>query len=264
MISKNEELIEGGKYLKAFDNTFIISNENPKEKYTFQLIVAALDKFNLLDQAKDHLLDLIIFDALIGNSDRHQENWGFIAENTDSSSAIDEIQNVTKGNANSNIPKWIAKILQSKMFKNDQVQNELVKRKLKLDRKVSFSPIYDSGCCLGRELTEQTIINYIVNPIEIEKYASKGSAEIHWDGITKKLSHFALINKLVEDNSQINQRVIDLISKIDISSLKDFIENIDKNIPSKFNEWKLTNSRKEFIVKLITLRKEKLVQTVNG
>ncbi len=84
MINEDEELIEGGKYLKSFDNTFIIENEKPKDKYTYQLIEATLKKFNLLEISYSKLIEMIIFDAIIGNSDRHQENWGFIAKNTPS------------------------------------------------------------------------------------------------------------------------------------------------------------------------------------
>ena len=41
----SEELVEGGKYLQAFDNTFNPKNVKQRNQYTFELIVGALNLF---------------------------------------------------------------------------------------------------------------------------------------------------------------------------------------------------------------------------
>lgn len=69
-----EELIEGGKYLQAYDNSFNPKNVKERNYYSFKLILDSLNHFNKQEYLKD-LVETIVFDALIGNSDRHQENW---------------------------------------------------------------------------------------------------------------------------------------------------------------------------------------------
>jgi hypothetical protein len=265
MISNiDEELIEGGKYLKAFDNSFILEDEKPKEKYTYQLILDALNHFKLTNISQKKMIEMLLFDAIIGNSDRHQENWGYIAVNTSLSEAFRELTNITDGKETM-LPKWATKLLRSSFFlkrlRSKEQKNEFEKTKLKLDRNLRFSPIYDSGCCLGREIEEERIIKMIQNDSQIDKYISKGMAEIHWEGV--KLSHFEMLKKLFDMDKNLKERSKNIIEKFNINDLSNFILQIDINLPTEFNNWEISNYRKDFIVKLLTLRKEKILQIIN-
>lgn len=75
-----EELIEGLRYLQAYDNTFNPVETSLRKLYSFQLIERTLAKFNL-EKFMGGIIEEIVFDSIIGNSDRHQENWAFIVEN---------------------------------------------------------------------------------------------------------------------------------------------------------------------------------------
>jgi len=269
MINNDEELIEAGKYIKAFDNTFIIDNENPKEKYTFELIIKTLQEFSLVENV-EKLIDVIIFDSILGNSDRHQENWGFIAQNTIWVESLNELEKTITGGVSkyeSIIRKTISftsKFLSKNKgnFDNTDLVNEIAKIKLSTNRKVRFSPIYDSGCCLGRELTEDKIEQLHKNEQQLLKYINNGKAEIHWIG--KKIPHFQLLKSLINnDGENIKDRINILISKFDKRLFSDFINNLDVNIPSEFEEYRISNIRKEFIVKLVTLRIETLQKLIN-
>jgi hypothetical protein len=87
MITDKEELVEGGKYLQAFDQKFNPEDTRSRNLYNFKLIIEALDFFDL-NKFTSQIIDMIVFDALIGNSDRHQENWAMITSQTELSKAI--------------------------------------------------------------------------------------------------------------------------------------------------------------------------------
>jgi hypothetical protein len=107
---ESEDLIEGGKYLQAFDNTFKPENIKLRNQYTFDLIVNALVAFKKEKHLQD-LVETIVFDALIGNSDRHQENWAIINTHTVISESIKEIE-ILKGDLDSS-PSWLSKIIKA-------------------------------------------------------------------------------------------------------------------------------------------------------
>ncbi len=69
------ELQEGYKWLTGFDSSYDIKN---KEAYTFQLIHNMLNKRFRNKTFIENIIKIIIFDSIIGNEDRHQENWGII------------------------------------------------------------------------------------------------------------------------------------------------------------------------------------------
>lgn len=73
--SKNK-LTEGISYLTVFNSKYIPSEH--KKDYTFPFICNALEKSHLGNYI-ENIIEIIVFDSVIGNSDRHQENWGIIA-----------------------------------------------------------------------------------------------------------------------------------------------------------------------------------------
>lgn len=75
--SENQELIEAVKYLQAYSPDYDPGKKEHRTWYTFSLIEGALESAKIGHFIND-LLELIVFDALIGNGDRHQENWAVI------------------------------------------------------------------------------------------------------------------------------------------------------------------------------------------
>lgn len=257
--SKNK-LTEGKTYLTGFN-----AHYNPdldKNDYTFQFICNALKSFSL-DTYIKNIIEIIVFDSIIGNSDRHQENWGII---TDHKMIIEEKNydkkpSVTEKRALYRQIRRLAK----RFFSYDsaetakEINNQNYTIKLKTIHKLA--PIYDSGCCLGREHTDEKIIKMLNDSQMIEAYIRKGESEIHWEGFSKKRKHFELVELLIEhfpiETKSYIQRVKD---NYDSESINKIIENVDKNLPNNLINFKLSETRKQLMIKLITLRIEKLIQ----
>jgi len=74
-----EELHEGIRLiykLRKRYNPDKLIDEETQEYYSIDLILESLNQYNL----KNKFLDIIIFDYLIGNTDRHHSNWAIITK----------------------------------------------------------------------------------------------------------------------------------------------------------------------------------------
>jgi hypothetical protein len=124
-----------------------------------------------------------------------------------------------------------------------------------------FAPIYDSGCCLGREHTDEKVLKMLNDSQMIEAYIRKGESEIHWEGHLKKRKHFELIELLLENYPIETKKYIARVKEnYNSESIKEIIDKIDINVPMDLINFKLSETRKQLMFKLVTLRIEKLIQ----
>ncbi|WP_157721916.1 HipA domain-containing protein [Tumebacillus avium] len=73
-----ENLEEGADLINPFDPTYDRNSLiGQKVKYNLELLYQVFESNEILP----HLFDMIVFDALIGNTDRHQDNFGIITTN---------------------------------------------------------------------------------------------------------------------------------------------------------------------------------------
>ncbi|MFT3739533.1 MAG: hypothetical protein QM786_12305 [Breznakibacter sp.] len=255
--ASESKLTEGKDYLVGYNPNY--NPETDQTDYTFQFICDALKYFNLEGNIPD-VVKIIVFDTIVGNSDRHQENWGFI---TNFKETIDEIDK----ELNKEDTSWIAKlslkiwkwsVVLQKDFKNTNKQ--ILKNQSEL-AKNHFSPIYDSGCCLGRELTDNAIDKMLKNHAMLKSYVSRGLSEIHWQGIPKKQKHFDLVNLLMVEHSQTISKTLERVKeKYNKDSIRDLITRIDQNLPQELLKFKLSDNRKELMAKIISLRTQQLLE----
>jgi hypothetical protein len=214
------------------------------------MIEAALKKFNF-DHFIDNIVEIIVFDAIIGNGDRHQENWAIINQFTQKSKSYKELEEYAK-QENKNGRASLSKVI--------SMAQEL---KISYHKLKGFAPIYDNGSSLGRELTAEKVEQLLKSTQELEKYISRGKAEIHWQG--KKVSHFELIQNVL--NSPYGEKVKTVINRVtqafDGPKIAQIIQTIDEKVPEIFASYRIPASRKQLITKIITLRIEKLCALIH-
>ena len=250
------KLTEGVSYLTGYDTTYNPKDKNSKKQYTFQLIFEALGFFQL-SRFAENIIQIIIFDSIIGNSDRHQENWGIITAYNDIIATIEEIaKKEKKGFFEKQLFSLLA--ITSKAKRKDL---EKVVKNLHLIMPGNFSQIYDSGSCLGRELSDEKTEQMLMDKSLIDTYIRKGVSEIHWEG--KKLNHFDLIRKVNNVQPEMVRKTIQkVISNYNENKIQSIVNNIDLNLPKKLVSNKLPIKRKELVIKLITLRIQNLTELI--
>src|SRR5690554_6838962 len=84
------ELKEGVNYLTGFDENYNPDSKEDQKKYTFEFICEAL-KHHQLEEYIKNIVSIIIFDSIVGNSDRHQENWGIITKGAEAEKITEEV-----------------------------------------------------------------------------------------------------------------------------------------------------------------------------
>jgi hypothetical protein len=251
--AKNK-LTEGVSYLTGFNPQY--NPEIDKKDYTFQFICKALNEFSLGNYI-ENIIEIIVFDSIIGNSDRHQENWSVLSTyeqdedivEEQTSSAFDKIKNKIKKLSNNSSKEEV------------KIHINMNSKYLTYTYNYQFAFIYDSGCCLGREHTDEKVLKMLGDSQMIEAYVRKGESEIHWAGNAKKKKHFELIELLLEYYPTETKRFIGRVKeKYDSDAIEDIIEKIDINVPTDLINFKLSETRKQLMFKLVTLRIEKLIK----
>jgi hypothetical protein len=262
--SEEEELIEGVKYLQAFAPTYNPALKEHQNRYTFELIKNSLEKAGL-KQHMDQLVEIIVFDALIGNGDRHQENWAFINKSTPLHKAIQELEDEGSMSKFNRFWRWLFKRLKKYV---EKIHKERKERGKKMPKQIyfpqiEFAPVYDSGSSLGRELLDDRVETLLSSEDDLSRYIDKGQAEIHWEN--KKISHFDLINQLL--GSEYNQTVKEIINRVienwNGPLIEQIIQEIDRSVPESHNVYKIPDSRKQLIFKIITLRRNRLEKLIH-
>ena len=254
--SEEEELIEGVKYLQAFAPAYDPTEKSHQNRYTFQLIENSLEKAKLKEEI-ENIIELIVLDALIGNGDRHQENWAVISHQSLTTELIEKAEQDEEYYKLKGWQKWILRNYK-RLLKSGE--DAFVKKGQKppgtyytISKK--FAPIYDSGSSLGRELLDNRVDLFLQSNEEFKRYVERGLAEIHWEG--QKVSHFELIQYLLR--STYNETVKSVINRVlikwDGPEIDRIIQEVDLLVPQSHHLYKIPERRKQLITKIITLRR---------
>jgi protein-tyrosine-phosphatase len=150
----------------------------------------------------------------------------------------------------------LAKKMHIDALKNYSSRNEIPKSFFRTEYR--SAPIYDSGSSLGRELTDERVMLLLENETELNRYISRGSSEIHWNG--KKLNHFDLILEIAGTNygNFVNATIKRVVNLFDEQKLTEMLYAIDQMVPEPYYSYKIPEHRKKLIFKIITLRFERL------
>lgn len=196
-----KDFTSSGNVLKQFAELKNSQIETSKNGYGTELreVLETIEMQAIYDveKLKDFFFDMFIADALVGNFDRHNGNWGF-----------------------------------------------LINEKLK---QVKIAPIYDCASCLYPQLADDRIMEIINDNEELNARIflfPTSSLKIN----DKKINYFDYISSL--ENEECNKALIRIFPKINLEKIKQIIND------TPF----ISDIRKEFYIKIITLRYEKILK----
>lgn len=246
---EKEKLVEIGRYMITYNPDFSPELRATRREYTYDLLSRTLEHFQL-SHFKFQILQTLVFDSLIGNSDRHQENWAFISDNT------------TIPDEDIDIFPMIKRIHQNQQAKDLQLINK--EFELRKSRIINIAPIYDSGSSLARELDEDKIKKILKDQNMLDAYIRRGTSELHW--IDKsKVPHFTLIEYLKNlEGTDMIRNAARFLENWDENVIYKIVNEIDDVLPEEHGFYQISRERKELIFKLLTLRFERITEIIHG
>jgi hypothetical protein len=267
MIDQNHQnLSEIGRYMMQFEPRFVPSNVKARNFYSFQLLRKTFKSYKF-SRFWPQIFQTLLFDGIIGNTDRHQENWAVIVNFKVVAPFFEKHRLIGFRHLRQNICLFRRKIREKKLaFGFFAKMNKKLKRDgrmLNKEMHEKMAPIYDNGSSLGRELTDDRVLELIGEEAKLQKYIDNGPCELHWNG--EKLSHFNFIGKLLASSYiQKVKRAGFFLNSWSDSCIAEIVRDIDKSLPEHLSEYRIPKNRKELIIKLLTLRAKKLREIVHG
>jgi hypothetical protein len=160
-----EELIEVGRFMTAINTDFFPDDPKTRKEYTFQLLEDTIAYFSL-EKYWPEFIKTLLFDALIGNTDRHQENWAFLGKPTQVAKGLKEMEADLKKIDEKMLlkAKWYLRLIVKTFIKSFiDVKRKSLRPKiryvqLRLYTKIArMAPSYDNGSSMGRELSDKRV-----------------------------------------------------------------------------------------------------------
>lgn len=245
------EYVQDARFEELIHGIDLLITEKPEfdkvkgKDHSFQLIEIVLNKYPFFKHFIDNIIEAIVFDALIGNRDRHQENWAIIMD-------ISWIKKFSRYPKFIRLPlgiiNYFYRIIRRSKFTNEP--SALLGFR--------FSPLYDNGSSLGREILECNLDDFLTGPDhdkKLRKYAlgKMYQSHIRWEG--EHVGHFELIRKIrgIHPN-MVKKYLLKFVNDFDPELVEKVITNVDKNFETIDINYCLSNKRKQLIIALLKLR----------
>ncbi len=203
--------VDGGDYMvRMIQNYDREKGTQHNFRSVLALTKAMTDRGLLVVDGIESWCKMFTFDALIGNTDRHQDNWGILWKG----------EEVMKGCA-------------------------------------SFSPAFDNGTAMGGEIVEKNFAKFNDSAYLVH-YINKGTHHIKWDmRDSTRLSHSDMLVRLIARYPEKKEAMLKSLL-FNVDELKYFVDRLTSfGVPSRLSE-----SRAAFIMKLISFRRQFLIDTI--
>lgn len=196
-----------------------------REKGTQHNIVDA-DKFNNRVLGRDQIYEfwgMMLFDIIIGNTDRHQDNWGHLLQ------AV-------------KLPKSVAR-----------------RRGEKYDIKWKFAPWFDNGTSLGHELLVEKFSQW--KDDALDRYIFRGKHHLRYSMKNlERIGHMESL-KLLDKLPNVKALLMKKLKEFDLKALKTALDNLVA-LPAP-DGGNLTQARADFIFRLTRRRVQIAMDTLN-
>lgn len=140
-LKKNEILVHGNELLGGAIKGYDKDKQRGQADHNFSNIVETIEKWfpgKFRKSASLNLVGYFVFDALVGNTDRHHENWGMLLKPV-------------------------------KVPAADRQTGEQMRFK------VALAPTFDHGSSLGRELLDERVQFLLAEPKGVQRYIRKAT-----------------------------------------------------------------------------------------
>lgn len=163
---------------------------------------------------KNYWAKVFVFDALIGNTDRHQDNWGLII-------TIDPKDNMT--------------------------------------HTTRISPAFDNGTSMGHELLPSKFTKW--SNKRLEKYILDGKHHLKWSLDDKSsIGHIEMLKRIASLFPETQTIMLDCLKMANHETFREILDELVAfDVPVR-----LTKEREDFMLKLLTLRHQRLLNELEN
>ena len=195
--------------------------ETPTKPLTLEQIQTKIKaKYYASDDLVQAFSDMVVFDVLIGNMDRHHENWG---------------------------------VCEDKRYKQ-----QLLFDKKQLINLRGFTPLFDHGSSLMFELSDKDVSNMLSNPSMLWQYVEGSKFGYLLDVDGAKANPFDLLDSHITNNTDWKPRLKKSLAKIkelDLLAVAELV--IQMPVPEQLE---YNHARRKLLYKSLLLRYNKLIK----
>lgn len=199
--------------------------ETPTKPLSLEVVEEKVtSKFYAAEDLLQSYADMVVFDALIGNMDRHHENWGICTE--------------------------------------QRYKQQLLLDKKRLVPLRYFTPLFDHGSSLMFELSDEKVQEFLSDENKLINYVEKSKFGFILNTDGNKVNMFAIIEEHINANSGWGKRFkksLEKVKQIDMLELASLVIKM----PS-IDILEYDNNRRKLLYKSLLMRYNRLVGILDG
>lgn len=168
---------------------------------------------------------MLLFDSLIGNTDRHQDNWGYLITSSPNTKSVARRKGEQYG------------------------------------VRLKFAPWFDNGTSLGYQIIERKFSQW--DDVRIDNFIRKGTHHIRWapDNLTQ-VGHLESMDFISKYNPNVRALLLRKLKQFDTPTFRDLMDRlVDLPMPPHA---RLTRARANFVIRLTLRRMELITEKLNA